>query len=154
MSDPRPYVTFQSTAFNTSVSKEHYEHEDNFGDDLAEWIAEALSRADWEVGDEIFQEEHGWSISFGRDHDNYDLMVTCLVPERGRWLLWLESSVGFFQNLFGGKRRGPSMSAVAAVHEVLASSPEIGSILWHDRDAFRRGDLEEGAPTPSDASLI
>lgn len=139
----RNYVAFRSNAFNTTEDREIYLKPGHFGDDLAAWLADRLSELGWEVDDEISQEPLGWFITFRREADEFDLGVSCLNPERGVWMAWLEQPAGFFSGLFGRRHREVDPSGPKAVDEVLTDSPEVSAIRWHTRDQFIRGEIDE-----------
>ncbi|AIE86129.1 hypothetical protein [Fimbriimonas ginsengisoli] len=150
----RSYVTFSSKAFNTTEEREIFAQPRKFGDDVAGWFADRLSESGWEVDDEISQEPLGWFITFRRDADEFDLGVTCLNPERGIWLAWLEQPAGFFGALLGRRDRPIQSAGPNAVHEILASATEIDNIRWFTREEFVRGDIDVDGESAAVAEAV
>ncbi len=145
----RTLVTFQSSAFNTTETREHYINPGCFGDDLCEWMVARLKENGVEA-QEPGQEDFGWYFYFTIS-DGEHCFITGYRPEddedAGTWIGWLEKSKGLLSSLFGGRSKGISPAAAAAIHSVLSASPDIRNVRWHEKADFDRG-LEEGSPTP------
>jgi hypothetical protein len=144
----RSYVTFRSARFNTAEDREIFLRPGHFGDDVAAWFADRLTENGWDVEEEITQEPLGWFVTFSKNGEEFDLGVSCLNPERGVWLAWLEQPAGFFTHLFGKRNRAIADSGPRAIHAILENAPEVEGICWHTRDQFVRGEIEEGSEAP------
>jgi hypothetical protein len=129
MDDVRTYVTFKSAAYNTTEPKDHYYHPNNFGDDLAEWLMQALEQQGYQVGEGLKQEDHGWYFTFWVGDRAYQFIVGYRGEEE--WLGWVERKLGLLASLFGGRKRGIQPQATQAIKSALSSAPEIRAMRWH-----------------------
>jgi len=141
----RTLVTFQSTSFNTTESREDFINPDNYGDDLARFLMDALRTDGVTVPDYLGQEDHGWFFTFEVNGTEHDLVVGWAD---GEWIAWIERRTGLLASLLGRRRHGILPEAVEAVHSVLSSSPEISDARWHLADAYQSGDTGSGVPDP------
>jgi hypothetical protein len=145
--EPRSFVTFKSTAFNTRESRDHFINPENYGDDVARWLMDDLKAQGIEVEGELGQEDFGWYFAFnagGRSHH----FILGHRDDTDEWLGWLEPVVGFFASLLGGRNKGVEPRAVDAIHRVLAGSDRIHEVRWHYRKDMDRGREELGSATP------
>ena len=146
MSEPlRSVVTFRSTSFNTTQSKEYFINPGCFGDDLVRWIAEELSRRGART-EHPGQEDFGWYVKFdfgGEPH----VFVTAYRPD-DCWIAWLEKASGLWGTLIGSGNRNLSPRAARELHNILSTSPQISDLKWHYKKDFDGGS-ETGNPTPT-----
>ena len=129
MDGVRTYVTFKSGAFNVAEPKDHYSHPNNFGDDLAKWLMQALEQRGYRVGEGLKQEDHGWYFIYWVGDRAYEFIVGYRGEEE--WLGWVERKVGLLASLFGGRKRGIQPQATLAIESVLSSEPQIRAMRWH-----------------------
>jgi hypothetical protein len=129
----QPHVTFRSDRFNTSEPREHFINPECFGDDVAAWLIQELRARGVDVDPEPGQEDFGWYLRYQVHGVGY-CFVLGLIPgddvEAPCWAGWFERETGFLATLLGGRRRGISPAAIAAVRDVLGSSPVIRDLEW------------------------
>jgi hypothetical protein len=145
-------VTFKSSAFNISEPKEHFINPGCFGDDVAAWLAEQLRDKGYQAANFPGQEDFGWYFSFLVDGIEYCFVIGHRPSEEngeGVWIGWLERSRGFVASLLGGRKRSIQSSAARAIHEILASSPQVRDVRWHFRHDFDGGREQIGTSDPS-----
>ncbi|MRI91089.1 hypothetical protein FGE12_23280 [Aggregicoccus sp. 17bor-14] len=131
-------MTFRSDRFNTSEPREHFINPECFGDDVAAWLIQELRACGVDADPEPGQEDFGGFLRYrvgGIPH----CFLLGLVPgdelEAACWAGWFEREVGFLATLFGGRQRGVSPEAVAAVGDILASSAFIRDLQWASHPA-------------------
>lgn len=129
MSATKTYVTFKSSAFNTTEVREYLINSCCFGDDLAKWLIQEMQRQGIEVDKEPGQEDFGWYISFRFEGEQYNFIVG-YGEDEGEWTGWLEQNVGLLPSLLGGRKKGVKPHAVEAINKLLAS-PIISDLQWH-----------------------
>ena len=138
MASMEPQVTFRSDRFNTSQPREHFINPGCFGDDVATWLIHELRARGVDVDPGPGQEDFGWFLRY-RVGGIAHCFVLGLVPgddhEAPCWAGWFEREVGFLAALLGGRQRGVSPGAVAAVGDILASSAFIRDLQWTSRPA-------------------
>jgi hypothetical protein len=144
----RRNVIFQSTAFNTTESKDYFINECCFGDDLARWLIEQLNARGIRTEPEPGQEDFGWWLTFRVGATDYDFV---LGSRRGNndkheWMGWIERSRGFVGSLFGARKRGIKADAVEVIHAILSVSPKISDVRWFSNEDFNKE--ENGQMTP------
>jgi hypothetical protein len=120
----------------------------SFRYDVASWLADRLTEREWDVDEELEQDAEGWGFAFGQGRDEFWLSVTCLNPEEARWLVSVRWQLGFFGRMMGAGNRDLPDTVLLAMHDCLTADPLVNQILWHSREEFNRGNLEEGAQTP------
>ena len=144
----RPFASFHSAAFNLSEQRDIFIQDSNFGNDVAEWLADRLSDEGFEVSDQIHQDETGWFVPFEKDADKFDLGVTALSVDNQTWLVWIEPTPGFFGKMLGRHRTPVPEAVLRKLHQILAKSPAVEALRWHTREQFKRGDFDEGEISP------
>ena len=138
----RTLVTFKSSAFNTTASKDYFINPGCFGDDVAKWFMAELRTKGIETDKEPGQEDFGWYFNFALPEGKHCLVIGFRPgddKEEGTWIGWLERACGFVGSLLGGRKRGISTSAVGAIQKVLSGSSKIRDIRWHVRSDFDKG---------------
>jgi len=143
---PRSYLTFVGASFNVSEEKPAYFKPDNFGDDVAAFLARGLRRVGWEIPDDIGQEDDGWFVTFQKPGHCYDLIVQLVNAETHLWLVWVERSVGFIPSLLGFRKKPVPIEAAVAIFDAIRGAPEIENPQWFTKDEFLGG--QAGRPTP------
>ena len=151
MTETRTYVTFQSSAFNTTETGADYINPDNFGDDLAQWVMERLREQSVVVAPELGQEDLGWYITFEVAGQSYNFILGYRYGEESNWLGWLERDVGLLPSVFGARRRSIMPEGAQAIHRALTSSSDIQNVRWHFKQDFDAGDEEHGNTQPTAA---
>lgn len=144
----RTPVTFRSAAFDTTEAKTYFINDENYGDDVAAWMAEQLRTRGIEVDQDIGQEDHGWYLTFRVEGTAYNFVVGHRDGSRVEWIGWLERSVGLLGLWFGARTRGISAEAALEIHHALSEADEVTDVEWYDEREFMRGSEEGGAPTP------
>jgi hypothetical protein len=147
----RTVVTFQSSKFNATESREYYINPGCFGDDLCRWLIAELNSLDFRCEPDPEQEDFGWYCSFTIDDTQYRFVCGYRPQDGddpGTWIAWIERSTGFISSLFGGANRGIQMKALQQIHLVLSRCPEIHNIRWHTKDNFDKGIEDAGASEP------
>jgi hypothetical protein len=131
-------VTFESSAFNTTETKEYFINPACFGDDLAKWFIAALRNAGLSTDAEPGQEDFGWYFEFSVPEGRHCVVMGFRPGDTdsdGCWMVWLERSRGLLGSLLGGRQRGIAPSAIAALDRALRV-PEIRNVQWHDKKDF------------------
>ena len=152
MSKPfRTVVTFESSDFNVSESKDYYINPDCFGDGLARWLLAELKQKGISTDNEPDQEDFGWFFNFKLLNTEYCLIVGHIDvrnDNNAKWFLALERNCGSLASMFGGRKRGLNKVSAEIIHSVLSDSSLINKIRWHYRNNFHRGihDLGESKP--------
>jgi hypothetical protein len=144
-------VTFESSAFNTSDEKDYFINPGCFGDDVAKWLMSRLRAAGVQSESEPGQEDFGWYFEFEVPEGTHSCVLSYRPgdgDEPGVWIAWLERSRGLVASLFGGRNRGISQAAAAAIHRALSGADEIANVRWHEKAQFDRGREELGAAEP------
>ena len=147
----RTLVTFTSDAFNVTEQRPEFINPDNFGDDLARWLAAELRNRGIDAAEEVGQEDFGWYFSFRAAGVPYCFLLGHRDSEGDspgtEWLGWVEREAGLLGSLFGARGRGIQPEGLQAIHGALSGSPLIREIRWHERAAFEAGD-ESGSLQP------
>ncbi|MBX3072847.1 hypothetical protein KF728_12670 [Candidatus Obscuribacterales bacterium] len=149
----RTVVTFQTSKFNTTESRDYFINPGCFGDDCCKWLIAELEADGVKCDATPGQEDFGWYFNFedalgkycvvgGYRPDDYDENVP------GVWMFWLERQTGFFSSLFGGRDKEIALSAAEALHRVLSRSSDIRNVQWHTKKNFDNNIEDAGAPAP------
>jgi len=135
-------ITFESSAFNTTESKDYFINPGCFGDDVAKWLIDELKSKGVEVDKEPSQEDFGWYFNFNLPEGRYCFVIgfkpeSDNVKSRGTWVGWLEHKCGFISSVFGGRKRGISQKAVEIINQIMMTSQnKIENIIWHIQNDF------------------
>jgi hypothetical protein len=131
---PSPvFVSFQSTAFNTTIPKKHFISLRSYGDDLANWLMNELAQRDAAFDPTIGHEDFGWYVRFRFGGATYQLSFAYRNPD---WLGKLERRRTILEWIFRAPGKGVEDEVLALIHHVLASSGIISDIWWHYREDF------------------
>jgi len=147
----RTIVTFQSTAFNTSESKDYFINPNCFGDDVAKRLIIKLHDAGFSTDSEPGQEDFGWFFNFEVPEGGHCFIIGYRPGEddaEGDWVGWIERKKGFVGSLLGGRNRGISASATEVIHSALMKNPEVRAVKWHLKEDFDKGNEDQGTSTP------
>ncbi len=144
--EPRTIVTFRSSGFNTTESRPNYINDNNYGDDVTEWLRVQLKQAGVAVGPKIGQEDFGWYLGFRLGKHDYEFIIGYNAD--GYWMGFIERSRGFLGSLLGLRYQGLGANAASTIHSLLLSSKIIHDIRWHYRKDFdaRREELGSASP--------
>lgn len=146
----RTVVTFRTARFNTTKTLENFINPCCYGEDLCNWLIDGLTEAGFECA-EPDQEDFGWYFNFETPDGQY-CFVCGARSEDGEeppvWIGWVERNSGVVASLFGARNKNIAASATGAIHALLAASPDISEIRWHEKYDFDAGDEESGADTP------
>jgi hypothetical protein len=148
----RTIVTFTSSRFITPRLDTTTSSNDGcFGDDVAKWLIERLTRAGFQTADLPGQEDFGWYFNFELDGVQHCFVVGYrpgVSNEAGTWIGWLERNRSFVPSLFGARGRSILPEAAHAIQKVLSGDPSIQNIRWHFKEDFDVGNEAVGAPKP------
>jgi hypothetical protein len=98
---------------------------------VAKWLIQRLRAAGVETDEEPGQEDFGWYFELKVPAGRHCCVFGYQPDEpEGTWLLWLERSRGLIGSVLGMRQRGIDATAVRAIHEALASDPEIRDVVW------------------------
>lgn len=144
----RTAAIFDSDAFNLTEPKDYFINPICFGDDLALWLLGKLEERDFVIDKKPGQEDFGWYILYEVDGIPYCVVIGGY--EETRWWIEIERHLGFLGSLTGGRKRNISDAAVKAIHDILATAPEIKNLAWYGGAEFKKGIIDEstGAPAP------
>lgn len=134
MTAVKTYVTFKSSAFNTTEPREYFINPCCFGDDVAKWLIQEMQKRGVEVDQEPGQEDFGWYISFCISGQRYNFILGYGADEE-EWTGWLERGAGLLSSLLGGRRKVVNTDAVEVINSILAVSPVIQNLQWHTDEA-------------------
>ena len=146
----RTVVTFESTAFNMTKSKDYFVNPCCFGDDVAEWLIAELRKQGIRAEEKPGQEDFGWYLNFEAAGIAHTFVIGHRPrgeKEAGMWIGWLERKRGLFGSILGRRRRGIQASAAQAIHQALTASSAIREVRWHFQADFSSG-VEHGAESP------
>jgi hypothetical protein len=147
----RAVVTFESTAFNTSLPRDYFINPCCFGDDLAIWLIDQLRRRRYEPESKPGQEDFGWYLNFQVSGFNHCLVIGYRPgedSEKGVWICMLERNRGFIASILGGRNREIHPEAAQIIHEILSKAPQISDVKWHFKDEFDSLREDLGTPSP------
>lgn len=147
----RTVATFRGSGFNTAQPKPHFINPGAFGDDVARWLIVRLRDAGAPTDDQPNQEDFGWYFNFAVPEGLHTCVVALRPSDGGgapEWVIWTERLRGLVGSLIGARSRGIAPSAVALLHYMLSTAPEVTHLRWHDRRAFDAGRDEEADSEP------
>lgn len=145
----RTIVTFETSLFNITKTKDYYINPENYGDDLAKWFADELEKKGATIDrDDEFpgQEDFGWYLCFQIDAKSYCLVIGHRPCEDGKheWIGWIERDCGLVASFFGERNKKIGKDVLGLIQTILSASDKIANIRWHYREDFEKG-LEEVA---------
>ena len=117
-------ITFKTALFNLSVVGSDFINDCCFGEDLSQWLVEALNVKHIDAG-VICMEDFGWA-----NHAKYDGVdyLICVAgspdespdqPNMGEWHVMLERKNSFIQKLLGKKKDCKSVTFANTVIDIL-----------------------------------
>lgn len=157
------HVTFLADGFNLTETKPNFINDDNFGEDLAQWlIAEFNKHRDFSADPEPIQEDWGWLIQISTDQFSghiglgpYEVGTT--DGEIYGWMCFWEAPKKKKPLLFFGKAKADeynvripeaSEKILRRFHAIISESPIISQIRWHDESDFMNGNEDNWSPMP------
>lgn len=153
MNELRRIVTFRCPTFNTTEEKEKFINPNNYGDDVAEWVAAELEKIGAKVDREDDfpgQEDFGWYIDFQIGGNPFTLAVGSR-PDYGNkfeWVAWIERQCGFFSSMFGGREKNIGLEAIQTIHRILKGRKDVTDIRWHLKADFDKGKEDTATDKP------
>jgi hypothetical protein len=127
------FVTFLSSAFNTTEPKKYFISPRAFGDDVANWLMNDLAQRNAALDPTIGQKDFGWYVRFRLGRASYQFVVGYTGPD---WIGKLERRWTIFEWLFHLPNKDVEEEAFLLIHETLASSDLISHIRWHYQEDF------------------
>jgi hypothetical protein len=151
MVEPRTFVTFNTSLFNTTEEKENFINPCCFGEDAANWIMENIPTDGLMLDEEPDQEDWGWYFDLRLGETTYQICIG-FRPEdeegQGDWLVFIVRDCGFIRSLFGKEKKECAKEVPLAIHKALSSSTEIKNIRWHYKKDFDACNEEKGESHP------
>lgn len=149
----RSIFTFYAKEFNTEQTRKHYINPENFGDDVAVWIAQEIEKHGAIIQKEKEfpgQEDFGWYFRFSYDNTPYRLIIGARPDENGsrEWVGWLEKDRGLMGEILGARNKVGN-EVYELLYKTLSKSDKINNLRWHIREDFDRG-IEETASSSLD----
>lgn len=159
----KTYVTFFADRFNQKERQPGFINDDNFGEDLAQWIIAKLSQADDVSADpDPLQEDWGWLVyvSVGHVSGHIGLGTYQVETSEGMkdgWMCFLEMPRNKKPSLLLNKAKadeynfriqGASEKILRDFNAILSSSPSISQIRWHDESDFLSGNEDNWTLSP------
>ena len=117
-------ITFKTARFNLSVVGSDFINDCCFGEDLSQWLVEALNVKHIDAG-VICMEDFGWA-NYAK-YDGVDYLI-CVAgspdespdqPNMGEWHVMLERKNSFIQKLLGKKKDCKSVTFANTVIDIL-----------------------------------
>ncbi len=94
-------ITFTSSQFNCTEVKPHFINPCCFGENLAAWLREQLSKIpdlDFKLSETI-QEDYGWGFRSMRGEDHFWVAMSCIgdgpQDPSAEWLIFVSYDPGF-----------------------------------------------------------
>lgn len=121
---------FATGMFNLSQPKEHFLHEDNYGDDLIAWLCAGLKEAGAEISD-TGQEEWGWHLTLVHAYTVYFITATGesdndeTKPNYGEWRLSIHKPRSAKDKLLGRNHLNNGDEILHIIHRLLKSQPDL-----------------------------
>lgn len=147
----RTIVVFKTDQFNSSESKDYFINPGCFGDDLAKWLKEELSKRGHDCPEDPGQEDFGWYLNFAINNEPFCAVIGFRPIDDsgdGEWIIELERICGFFASIFGQRKKNISPQVSQQIHQVLTENSRISAISWHWRHQFEKGQQDDGSPIP------
>lgn len=147
----RTLVTFESTAFHTTISQDYFINPSCFGDDVARWMMEELRNRGFSIAGEPAQEDFGWYLTFRVGDVEHDFVIGFRPgdsPSEGLWIGWLERRRGLVGSILGRRQVGVQHDAIHAIHAILSNSPQVQRVRWHVQADFDDGLEQRGIESP------
>ena len=159
----KTHVTFLAEGFNKIERKPNFINDDNFGEDLAQWIiAEFNKFKDISADPEPLQEDWGWLVFVSTEQFSGNIgmgsyEVGTSNGEKDGWLCFWDTPKMKKPFLFFGKAKAAeynlriqedSKKILLRFHEIISASPRISQIRWHDETDFRKGNEDSWTSKP------
>lgn len=159
----KTYVTFLADRFNQKERRPNFINDDNFGEDLAQWIIAKLSQeSDILADSDPLQEDWGWLVYVSVDQVSGHIglgayQVETLEGVNDGWMCFLEMPRNKKPSLLLNKAKADeynfqiqvaSRKILQAFNAILRNSPSISQIRWHNEADFLSGNEDNWAPSP------
>jgi hypothetical protein len=159
----KTYATFVADKFNQKERLPNFINDDNFGEDLAQWIIAKLSLADdISVDPDPLQEDWGWlvNVSVGQVSGHIGLGAYQVETPEGvkdGWMCFLKMPKNRKPSLLLNKAESDEYnSRIQEVSEkilqgfntILSNSPSISQIRWHNEADFLTGNEDDWTASP------
>jgi hypothetical protein len=157
------YVTFVADRFNQKERRPNFINDDNFGEDLAQWIIAKLSQVNDILADpDPLQEDWGWLVYVSVDQVSGNIGLASYqveTPEgiKDGWMCFLEMPKNKKPSLLLNKAKADEYNCrIQEVSEkilrdfnaILSSSPSISQIRWHNESDFMSGNEDNWTVSP------
>jgi hypothetical protein len=150
----RTTVLFESDHFETIEPRPDRVNEGCFGDDVAAWLIQAMTKRGVKTDSEPAAEDFGWYFRFTVRGVEYCFVIGHRPADRlgpGVWIATIERARGIVGSLLGLRNRGVQQEALELVHDILSRSRKIRRISWHHTRDVLAGNETGGAPCPGEA---
>ena len=148
----RNHVTFKCTKFNLTVQHENFINENNFGEDLANWLFSELAKLNAVKVGELGQEDWGWYLPLEYSELSFYLNLGEYPSDETDWLLWVESPrVGLFKKLKKVNYIQETNLVSNIVNKILLTEKSISESRWHLEKNFKVGNESEYEQSPTPA---
>lgn len=124
---------FRSSDFNITDSRDYFINTGCFGDDLAQWMIDKLSKRGIATSPAPSQEDFGWYFRYSIQNKEYCVVIGFQpndVSVGDCWIGEIERHVGLVGSILGKRREGIDEVAIEIIDRVLRSSPEIRDLEW------------------------
>jgi len=154
MNTKQTVVTFRSSSFNSQELQKYYINPENYGDDLARWLAEKLEKKDVQIQiqkDKDFprQEDFGWFFDCDIGVDTFCIIISHHYDnDNFEWVVGIERKCGLVKSLFGGRTKNIKFQVPQAIHDILSSAYIITHIRWYQQKDFEQGHLTAMTSAP------
>ena len=125
--EQKTVLAFQSTAFNTTTTREYFINPGCFGDDVVRWLISELRANGHDVDEQPGQEDFGWYVRFDVRGIKHDAVIGYRIDSHNgadEWICWIERTAGLVGTVLG-KRKHVMPEAVEVVHRILSASQEV-----------------------------
>jgi hypothetical protein len=126
-------ILFETDRFNVSEVKEHFINACCFGEDLAEWLRQQLTRKGLSAG-APYQEDWGWEMLAQQGSQSYYLGVGGYLREGavgtndGEWRIMLEKKRSIWERLRGRNKMVETEPIVAIVEGLLREQADFRNV--------------------------
>jgi len=126
-------ILFETDRFNVSEVKEHFINACCFGEDLAEWLRQQLTKKGHSAG-APYQEDWGWEMLAQQGPKRYYLGVSGYPREDavgandGEWRIMLEKKRSIWERLRGRNKIVETEPILAMVEDILREQADVRNV--------------------------